>query len=290
MAIVADLTNDASRVLAQSQAFLAADPVRHNLILTLLHANVANPREGRFAVAMDRSAPGDVVGVVFQSPLSFAAAITPMDEAAVEACVGVLANASPPLPGVLGEVASTAWFAGRWTERMACAAIPVLGQRLYEASLLQAADRVLGTLRRATEADRETLVRWFEAFGVDTGEHVATPERAVDASVAAQETWIWDDGTARCMASLSAPVAGVERVRGVYTPPDYRGSGFASACVAELTSRVLGRGHRSVLYTDLGNATSNAIYRHIGYRAVAEVIRYRFSYPEWATVASDRRR
>lgn len=28
--------------------------------------------------------------------------------------------------------------------------------------------------------------------------------------------------------------------------------------------------------TDLGNATSNSIYRRIGYRAVAEALRYRF--------------
>ena len=33
------------------------------------------------------------------------------------------------------------------------------------------------------------------------------------------------------------------------------------------------------LYTDLGNPTSNAIYRAIGYEAVAELLRYRFGGP-----------
>ena len=35
--------------------------------------------------------------------------------------------------------------------------------------------------------------------------------------------------------------------------------------------------HRFNLYTDLGNPTSNSVYRRIGYRAVAEGLRYRFA-------------
>ena len=43
-------------------------------------------------------------------------------------------------------------------------------------------------------------------------------------------------------------------------------------------SRVLtDRGLRCVLFTDLANPTSNAIYRRIGYEAVAEILGYDFS-------------
>ena len=31
------------------------------------------------------------------------------------------------------------------------------------------------------------------------------------------------------------------------------------------------------LYTDLANPTSNSIYRHVGYQAVAEILGYRFA-------------
>jgi uncharacterized protein len=40
---------------------------------------------------------------------------------------------------------------------------------------------------------------------------------------------------------------------------------------------VLAARRRCILYTDLGNPTSNSIYRRIGYRAVAECLRYRFT-------------
>jgi len=46
--------------------------------------------------------------------------------------------------------------------------------------------------------------------------------------------------------------------------------------VHELSRRLLENGARPCLYTDLGNPTSNSIYRRIGYRALTEWVRYRF--------------
>ena len=69
-------SEDPAWVLAEAKPFLASDPIRHNLILSLLHARVANPEPGRYWVAKE----GDkAVGVIFQSPLNYPAVITPMD-------------------------------------------------------------------------------------------------------------------------------------------------------------------------------------------------------------------
>ena len=62
------------------------------------------------------------------------------------------------------------------------------------------------------------------------------------------------------------------RVGYVYTPRELRGRGYASATVAEVSQRMLDSGLRfCVLYTDLSNQTSNAIYQRIGYQVVQEV-------------------
>ena len=66
------------------------------------------------------------------------------------------------------------------------------------------------------------------------------------------------------------------RLSGVYTPPEKRKHGYAAACVHALSKQLRVGGYRCILYTDLGNAASNSIYRRIGYRAVAEALRYRF--------------
>jgi len=77
-------------------------------------------------------------------------------------------------------------------------------------------------------------------------------------------------------AGLSEPVSGVVRVGPVYTPTERRNSGYASALVAGVSSGVRSRGQRCMLYTDLANPTSNSVYQALGYRAVAEALRYAF--------------
>ena len=63
----------------------------------------------------------------------------------------------------------------------------------------------------------------------------------------------------------------------MYTPPELRGRGYASACVAALSARELDEGRRfCFLYTDLSNPVSNAIYQRIGYTPVSDVVDYRF--------------
>jgi hypothetical protein len=69
---------------------------------------------------------------------------------------------------------------------------------------------------------------------------------------------------------------GVVRLSGVYTPDEKQRHGYATACVHALSKKLRDAGHRCILYTDLGNPTSNSIYRRIGYRALAEALRYRF--------------
>jgi predicted GNAT family acetyltransferase len=65
------------------------------------------------------------------------------------------------------------------------------------------------------------------------------------------------------------------RVNYVYTPPELRGRGYASACVASLTEQLLDEGHAlCCLYTDLSNPTSNKIYQASGYRPVCDAAEY----------------
>ena len=67
------------------------------------------------------------------------------------------------------------------------------------------------------------------------------------------------------------------RIGPVFTPPELRGQGYATSLVAEQSRWLLGTG-RSLcfLYTDLDNPTSNALYRRIGYRMIAEAKEVRF--------------
>ena len=67
------------------------------------------------------------------------------------------------------------------------------------------------------------------------------------------------------------PAYGVSRVGPVFTPREYRGHGYASYAVAELTRRGLQDGIRMCLFTDQANPTSNKIYEAMGYERVVDM-------------------
>ena len=72
-------------------------------------------------------------------------------------------------------------------------------------------------------------------------------------------------------------MAGACRIGFVYTPPERRRRGYATGCVAALSERLLANGaERCMLYAQLHNPTSNAIYRRMGYEPVSDIVFYRF--------------
>src|SRR5262249_10024787 len=147
---------------------------------------------------------------------------------------------------------------------------------LYELVELSELKLASGQLRQATAADRDLAVAWVRAFQREADDSGMDPAMLADRWIGAGQLWFWEDGRPVAMAAARGPVEGVFRVRPVYTPPELRGRGYGTACVYRLSQRTLDAHGRPCLYTDLGNPTSNSIYRRIGYRAVAEWVRYRF--------------
>jgi GNAT superfamily N-acetyltransferase len=256
-----------------AEEFLLSRTVLHNLILTIVDGRLTLPEPGRYWVAFRAQ---QVVGVAVQSPLTYPATIVPMEPDVAAALVDAIVDADVILPGVNGEVATAASFAGRWTERRKSAAFPVQGLRLYQLVELNEAASVEGQLRRADAGDRDLAVAWLQEFYVETKMPAINAESFMDAALASERLWLWQDGSVVSMAISSKPIQGVVRLSAVYTPPESRKHGYAAACVHGISRHFTDAGYRCMLYTDLGNPVSNSIYRRIGYRAVAEAIHYRF--------------
>lgn len=268
----------ASEILEATGPFLVSDPVRHNVVLTVLQERAHHPEPGHYwwVTQDDR-----VVGVALQSPAGHPASITPMDPDALEVTVPAVASTLPTLPGVIGEAGPAARFAGRWSELTGAGAIPDEGQRLYRLGRLRAPKDVRGRLRSAGPDELATIMDFWHGLAADTGLPAPGEGGAglISRRIAQGEIWIWDvDGLVASMARLSAPAAGTVRVGFVYTPAEHRRNGYAAASVAALSAHARSQGAAEcVLYTQLSNRTSNGIYRTIGYEAVAEVLSYRFT-------------
>lgn len=156
------------------------------------------------------------------------------------------------------------------------AAFPVEGQRIYELARTSRVMPAGGRPRRASLHDRDLVLAWMHGLFASVGQEARGFEPVVERRIAAGHFWLWEDGEPVSIAANSEPVEGVVRVQAVYTPLERRNRGYAEACVGDLSGLMREAGYRCMLYTDLGNPTSNSLYRKIGYRAVAEGLRYLF--------------
>ena len=78
--------------------------------------------------------------------------------------------------------------------------------------------------------------------------------------------YIWEDGIPVSQAVHGRSTENGAVVNGVYTPPHYRGKGYASSSVAVLSQLLLDRGKKfCCLFADADNPVSCGIYRRLGY-------------------------
>jgi predicted GNAT family acetyltransferase len=139
--------------------------------------------------------------------------------------------------------------------------------RLYRLGVLQVPDSS-GFARLAVSADAELVLDWALAFHLEAAPNHPTDQLAdvVKRRLDAGQLWFWVTDEPVSFAGLSAPANGVSRVGPVYTPPAFRRHGYGAAVTAHASQAALDAGaDHVVLYTDLANPTSNAIYQALGY-------------------------
>ena len=79
--------------------------------------------------------------------------------------------------------------------------------------------------------------------------------------------YIWEDEFPVSQAVFGRSTKSNAVISCVYTPPQYRGKGYASSVVADLSQSLLDRGHKfCCLFADAQNPVSCGIYRKIGYQ------------------------
>jgi GNAT superfamily N-acetyltransferase len=270
---VPDLAEFAGRALP----FLERDPVRNSNAYTLVaerHLGGWPVEPGGLWVCVTDDG-GELVGLALQPSGHSATRLTDLPPAAVLALADHLAASGVRLPGVSGPVETVRGFALRWASLTGADVVLTASRRLFRLDELSPPARVPGRLREAGPDDRDLLDRWSAAFGAEATPDQARPDlaAAIDLRLArGGMLWLWEvDSTPVSMLRFSLPGAGVIRISGVYTPPEHRRHGYASAGVAAASQAALEGGATDcVLNTDLANPTSNRIYQAIGYRPVQD--------------------
>ena len=273
---------DPRRFSDEVTPLLLEDEARHNLLLgitgTLVNEPEAYPEHHLFLVEEGGRA---VLAAGMTPPFNLVVS-RPASADALAELAAFLRYRGTELPGVTAALPEARDFAGHWERVAGTTADLRMEQLIYRLTEVRPIEGVPGRMRPAAEDDRELLLQWirefwWEGIGEDASDRA---EHLVDLRLRGRggAFALWDDdGPASIAGSGSYTPSGV-RIGPVYTPPDRRGRGYASALVAALSADLLASGRQfCFLYTDRSNETATRIYRRIGYEPVCESAEFAFT-------------
>lgn len=279
--------NDVQKFYDASRAYLTKREAQNNLILGLTTSLLEDPKAfgeefPYMALVQDEE---NVVAAVLRTPPHWPHISYVEDETAISLVTASLHKEYGKLPGVSGIAPFSRQLAENWTAITGEPFSQQMSQGIYRLTKVIPVKGVSGSMRPIIEADRPILREWFKGFDKDSFGNEMTDQEA-DRNIArrfhdpTRSLFIWQDGEPVSMAGTSGPTPNGIRINAVYTPPEHRRKGYASACVAELSQLMLDQGRKlCFLFTDMANPTSNHIYQTIGYESVGIAEPYSFDAP-----------
>jgi len=274
--------SDAGEFLERVQPFLVRREAEHCLILGLLDGLRSGEQWGSDPPLMAAAEEGgEVKAVALMTPPHNLILSWTADDSALDAIAHYLHARSIAIPGVNSSAEIARRFALKWSELSGRTFRMQMAHCIYQLSRVTNQARAAGRLREPSQSDEALMRKWRAAFSIDA-EHMDAEEAARQAGLPmpkSRRLMLWEvEGSAVSMAGYAGPTPNGIRVAWVYTPPANRGKGFAGACVAALSQKLLDEGRKfCFLYTDLANPVSNHVYQKIGYEPVTDASVYSFS-------------
>jgi RimJ/RimL family protein N-acetyltransferase len=176
-------------------------------------------------------------------------------------------------PGVIGSDLTAHWFAARAVQ-LGVVFDEVEPQQIYMLDDPPVHPRVEGYARPLGVGDTVQFLAWLRLFTEESSPHDPVPTLE-DASrlIAGHQFFFWiDDNKIVSMAGICRRQKHTAAITGVYTPPDYRGHGYAAAITAAMVEYIHLENRTAILYTDLRHPAPNRCYIKLGFRPI---------YPSW---------
>ncbi len=265
---------DAAAFRDRAARFLLAGEQRHHLLLRISESRTPRPAAGDpepWWLVAERS--GTVVAAAAMTP-PHALVVCETDDEILGDLLGYLAEAGAPLSAVNGPAAASRRFAELWAARTGGTTAVEMRLRLFSTTIARTPGGVAGRIRPADDADVPLVARWLAGFDAEALHTTTAAEAGTEHAthfIRRGGVVIWEDGEPRAMANATVPTGSGVCINAVWTPPEFRRRGYATACVAALTERLLAGGRSYVcLFTDLANPVSNSIYPKIGYAPITD--------------------
>lgn len=266
-------TTDLSTFAAEVAPWLSRDPVRNNVIATVISARLGGlvPPEDGILLLRIVGDDGQLAGMAIRTPPQ-AMLLPELPPAAIEALINYVHERTPDVLAFNGPVPVASEVARAVAARTGgeVKTSRAMGRFTLERVIAPAAPA--GRPQVAEARDVSLLVGWTQSFHDDIGVPSEPDSSNVDRRVGKGLVWLWEtaDGPV-AMTGMTEPAHGIVRLNLVYTPPPHRRHGYASALVAHLSQVILDGGNIPMLFTDLANQTSNKVYQAVGFVKLDEV-------------------
>ncbi len=276
------LTASLDEYRAVAGGFLRSRPVHNTIQLVALDAlGVRGPSAfGDVAPLFGwwRATAGPVTAALLHTP-PFPVLLTRLPAHAAGDLARVLAGRGRQLAGVNAEQGDAEAFAAAWSGLTGAGWREFRRSRLFRLEELTPPDpSPPGAARVAAAADRGLLESWLAAFRQELADLGGPGTGMIEDRISHGGLTLWEVGGAPVsLAGCLRPAEAVVRLGPVYTPPEHRERGYGGAVTAAVSRAALAAGAAHVvLFTDLANRTSNALYHRLGYRPVEDRLVLKF--------------
>ena len=217
------------------QAYLLRHEAENNLVLGVLHTIKNNPE--RYPNPSDLvmvTKDNDILAVAIRTPPRKLLLAKAADVAALKLIAQYFHKQQIALPGFMGLVPEAENFGREWQNLTGQSSQVTVAMCIHQLTAIKLEKSIPGSLRLATEIDRSLLRQWILAFRLDIGESLNEDvEQVIESGLKRQEIYLWEDGHGLPVSIAAGRAAGsIARIGLVYTPPEYRQQGYATAAVA----------------------------------------------------------
>jgi ribosomal protein S18 acetylase RimI-like enzyme len=258
-------TNDAERFWRATEGFMRERRIDLTVPLSIIDSLRAGGSWGSTPprLAWFRDEPGDVAAVVVETP-PHRPVVSSMPATAIVA----LAGRREAPARMLGPVPTVHALAAAWNAR----ADDEIAERLHRLDQLTLPARATPT-RVAGRGDAAAVWDAVRDFHREATPQDPPPRRAMVEAGLERGRYVVAvvDDVPVALAAITPTVLGVARIGPVYTPPAHRSRGHGASVTAAAVRLAHDHGAEEVLlFTDLANPTSNALYSRLGFVGVSD--------------------
>lgn len=128
-------------------------------------------------------------------------------------------------------------------------------------------DAAAGAMRLASKDDEYLVRDWGRQYGLETPAPIDV-EAYFFRKLKERNLYLWDHNQPKCVAATSSRTMHGIKISAVFTPKNFRGRGYASSMVSELSRELLSSQCKFVTLSVIADDPAERMYKSLGFELI----------------------